>query len=38
VIDSAAIAQIFASMISCWAFGFFAGKAVAWTRALSNAA
>lgn len=38
VIDSVSVAQIFASLMGCWALGFSLGKSVAWTRKLGGVA
>lgn len=37
MIDAASIAYVIASYFGAWAFGFAAGKAVAWTRAIRSA-
>lgn len=36
--DAAAVAQIVAGLMGCWAAGFSVGKAVAFVRALRNVA
>jgi hypothetical protein len=38
VIDAVAVAKIFAALMGCWALGFGMGKAVAYVRAIANAA
>jgi len=38
VIDAATVTKIFAVLMGCWALGFGVGKAVAYVRAIANAA
>jgi hypothetical protein len=38
MIDGDAIVQIFSALMGCWAMGFGIGKAVAWTRKISQVA
>lgn len=38
MIDAATVTKIFAVLMGCWALGFGVGKAVAYVRAIGNAA